>query len=370
MDSGIRVSASIMTHPSRIEQASRMAAEHPALNFSIACDPEPDQPRGSLRTALVAWSQVAPRSTHHLVVQDDVLLHPDFERVLPAAVSAMADRAIAFFSEWGSQTSYAIRIGALAGAGWVEVVDWYTPSLALVLPAGAARQFGGYAATHRYRSRIEDDDLLSEFLRELGIQAVVSIPNWVEHADGPSIAGNDSHGLRKATAFLPECGGTWNPEVLHTPRFIPSFSWHGGFPYAIRKPDDRGELWSRAPIEDLLAEYGLDRSRIDGILCAAQPVWPEAASDPDTHADKAKSIALCAIALGASASCFDVDIHRTLDLPITQAALATMIPGAFRRYFPASTLAAVTPSMRAMLGACITGGYLSSRLRPCRGRPG
>jgi len=332
-----RMSAAIMTHPTRIEQAARLATKHPALNFSIACDPEPGQPRGSLRTSRLAWSQVAAHATHHLVIQDDVLLHPDFDPVLEAAVSAMPDRAIAFFSEWGSQTSYAIRLGALAGAGWVEAVDWYVPSLALVLPADAAREFDSFAENHRFRSKIEDDDLLYEFLRELGIQTVIPVPNWAEHADGPSLAGNDSHGLRKATVFLPEVGLARNPEILCAPKFIPSFSWVGGFPYAIGKPGNPHDRWSRIPIEELLLEHGLDSARTNEILREAGRPLPNEADGPGPDARRIDSMALCAIALGASAAYLDLDIHAALRSPVAQGALATMVPGGLRRHFRPGT---------------------------------
>jgi hypothetical protein len=350
-----------MTHPARIELAARLAAKHPALNFSIVCDPEPGQPRGSLRTSRLAWSQVAAHATHHLVVQDDVLLHPDFDLVLETAVGAMPDRAIAFFSEWGSQTSYAIRLGALAGAGWVEAVDWYVPSLALVLPADAAREFDNFAGNHRFRSRIEDDDLLYEFLRLLGIQAVIPVPNWAEHADGPSVAGNDSHGLRKATVFLPEVGIAKNLEILWAPKFIPSFSWVGGFPYAIRKPGNPHDRWSRVPIEELLLEHGLDSARTDEILREAGRPPPNEPDGPGRDARRIDSMALCAIALGASAAYLDVDIHAALRSQVAQGALATMVPGGLKRHLPAGTLSAVAHSLSAVIPRCIALGYLSSR---------
>jgi len=356
-----RMSAAIMTHPTRIEQAGRLATKHPALNFSIACDPEPGQPRGSLRTSRLAWSQVTAHATHHLVIQDDVLLHPDFDPVLEAAVSAMPDRAIAFFSEWGSQTSYAIRLGALAGAGWVEAVDWYVPSLALVLPADAAREFDSFAENHRFRSKIEDDDLLYEFLRELGIQTVIPVPNWAEHADGPSLAGNDSHGLRKATVFLPEVGLARNPEILCAPKFIPSFSWVGGFPYAIRKPGNPHDRWSRIPIEELLLEHGLDSARTNEILREAGRPLPNEADGPGPDARRIDSMALCAIALGASAAYLDLDIHAALRSPVAQGALATMVPGGLRRHLPARNLPAVTQSLSTVIPRCVALGYLSSR---------
>ena len=356
-----RMSAAIMTHPTRIEQAARLATKHPALNFSIACDPEPGQPRGSLRTSRLAWSQVAAHATHHLVIQDDVLLHPDFDPVLEAAVSAMPDRAIAFFSEWGSQTSYAIRLGALAGAGWVEAVDWYVPSLALVLPADAAREFDSFAENHRFRSKIEDDDLLYEFLRELGIQTVIPVPNWAEHADGPSLAGNDSHGLRKATVFLPEVGLARNPEILCAPKFIPSFSWVGGFPYAIGKPGNPHDRWSRIPIEELLLEHGLDSARTNEILREAGRPLPNEADGPGPDARRIDSMALCAIALGASAAYLDLDIHAALRSPVAQGALATMVPGGLRRHLPARNLPTVTQSLSTVIPRCVALGYLSSR---------
>jgi hypothetical protein len=361
MDGKARISAAIMTHPLRSEQAARIAAEHPALNFSIVCDPEPDQPRGTLRTSRLAWSQVAADATHHLVVQDDTILHPNFQLELEAAVSVMPDRAIAFFTEWGSQTSYAVRLGALVGAGWVEVIDWYVPSHTLVLPAAAAREFDDYARSNRSRPEMEDDELLFEFLRALRMPMMVSVPNWAEHAEGPSIAGNESHGLRKAAVFRPDLGLTRNPEIFRAPQFIPTYSWLGGFHYVLSRPSGPGELWSRAHVEDLWRAHDLDSSRIDGILREADVAWPGEVRGTEADARRANAMALCAISLGVAASGHDVDIHRMLRSPIGQGAIATMIPGGLRRYFPPATLAAVGDSMSAALTRCVALGYLSSR---------
>jgi hypothetical protein len=362
MDGKARISAAIMTHPLRSEQATRLAAQHPALNFSIVCDPEPGQPRGTLRTSRLAWNQVAADATHHLVVQDDTILHPNFELELEAAVRLMPDRAIAFFTEWGSQTSYAVRLGALVGAGWVEVIDWYVPSHTLVLPAAAAREFDGYAGSDRPRPDMEDDELLFEYLRALGMRMMVSVPNWAEHAEGPSIAGNESHGLRKAAIFLPDLGLTRSPEILSPPPFIPTYSWLGGFSYVLSRPSDPGDLWSRAHLEELWREHGLDGSRLDGLLSAAGVAWPGEVCGTEADARRANSMALCAIAMGvAAASCRDVDIHEMLRSPIGQGAIATMIPGGLRRYFQPATLSAVSESMSAALARCVALGYLSAR---------
>src|SRR5437660_12652471 len=128
-----------MTHPARVQSAERLGAEHRDRDLRIACDPAPELGPATLRTARAAWAMVAPHATHHLVIQDDVILPDRFFEHVAAALACRPDSALAFFAEWGCATATAIRVAALRGASWAEVVDWYVPTQALALPAAVAR---------------------------------------------------------------------------------------------------------------------------------------------------------------------------------------------------------------------------------------
>jgi hypothetical protein len=114
--SEIRLSTAIMTHPARRAHAERIRDEYPELNATIAEDPAPGEPPSSLRSARRAWAAVGPGATHHLVLQDDVVLSSWFAEEIRRATAARPGDALSLFSEWGSQSRCAARVARLASA--------------------------------------------------------------------------------------------------------------------------------------------------------------------------------------------------------------------------------------------------------------
>ncbi len=200
-----------MTHPSRRAAAERLRHSHPELPFRIVTDPAPGGPASALRAARRAWGAVADGATHHLVVQDDMLLADNFSTYLELAVAARPDDVLCFFTEWGSRTSHAVRLATVDGRSWVPVLDPYIPTAATLYPAGIAREL---AACEGFD--VADDVLLLRFVRERGITPYVSVPNLAEHASSPSLIGNDLlMGPRRSAYFAPGAlgGGVWDGAV-------------------------------------------------------------------------------------------------------------------------------------------------------------
>lgn len=196
---GVWLSAAVMTHPAREGAARLIQAALPGLDPVVVVDPDPGKPESCLRNSRRAWAAADPLATHHLVLQDDIELAEDLlDRVLPA-LAEQPDHALCLFTEQGSSTSYAVRMAALAGFGRAPMLDRYLPSVALVLPAQAARSF----AADEDESALQDDVALLARLSRTGAPMSILVPNPVEHRASPSLVGNDHMGARKAAWFRP-----------------------------------------------------------------------------------------------------------------------------------------------------------------------
>lgn len=197
----VRLSVAVMAHPHRAGQAERLCELIADLEPRIVFDPEPLGHPSSLRTAQLAWALPTKESTHHLVLQDDVEPCPDFGSQVRHAIGSRPTAALAFFTSWGSATARPARIASLTGHTWSRAVDRYTPTLALALPTPCALRFARYADLWA-RPGEPDDEVMAVFLRAQNIPALVSVPQLVEHAWGPSMVGNEIKGLRRATCPL------------------------------------------------------------------------------------------------------------------------------------------------------------------------
>ncbi|MEV1118790.1 hypothetical protein AB0I91_27305 [Actinosynnema sp. NPDC049800] len=195
------LTGSVITHPARGDAAARVAAQAPPGLLTVVTDPDPTGPPTALRTTLAAWESVPASSTHHLVVQDDMLLAGGAIERLVHAIGVAPEAALALYSMWDSRNGAAVRLGALTGAGWVSAVNEYTPTGALVLPRAVA---AGFADDLRRRpSTWPDDILMSRYLRREGVRCLIAVPTLAQHEDVPSIAGNAFRGLRRSPCYLP-----------------------------------------------------------------------------------------------------------------------------------------------------------------------
>lgn len=262
-----------MTHPARLSDAQRIAAQHREWDPCIVCDPCPELPPATLRTARVAWSRVAPGATHHMVIQDDVILHPRFFEHVAAAVASHPTSALGFFTEWGSRTATTVRIAALRGASWAEVYDWYVPTQALVLPADVARAVDEQAATEDEDT--PDDHVLGHLVQRLDIGAYVSVPNLLQHADAPSIMGYQAAmGPRRSACYSPELAASGVPDgpVLAGLAHVPHFRWWDCRAECVPRPPAEEKLGTRSWLQAMgvpasrlrapLAEHGVDPASV------------------------------------------------------------------------------------------------------------
>lgn len=254
------LSGSVLTHPVRGDAAARVAAQAPPGVLSVVTDPDPTGPPTVTRTALAAWESVPPSSTHHLVVQDDMILADGlFDRVRHAIETA-PDAALALFSLWDSRNGAAVRLGALSGARWVGAVNEYTPSAALVLPRDIAAGYVDYV--RRHPSTWPDDILMQRYLRSAAVACFVSVPNLAEHEDVPSIAGNVFRGPRRSACYLPFARPGREAHRLSGLAAVPFFK-NGMAQCVVRLRDTAPARWLHLETVDYLRGLGVPARHLE-----------------------------------------------------------------------------------------------------------
>lgn len=355
---GVRLSVAVMTHPARLAQAQRLAGKLGGTNVTVACDPAPEQGPATLRTARVAWQHVAADATHHLVVQDDVQVRPNFLTRVAEAAADHPQHALAFFAEWGSATANAVRLAALRGAGWAPVVDHYVPTQALVLPAVVAREVDGFLAG--LAPDTPDDIALRDLLLRRGIPAVVTVPNLVQHADVPSLIGNSPMGLRHAVCYEPglaDAGVDGGPE-LGMPAGLPYFSWWDRAA-EFRVWDRPGATtWRSHPLDDFFGALELTAEQARHSLPGA--AGRLGADGPDRIPVPAQALTdlwLTGFAIGLLAVDGSGEQHRIQPIrPAATVAVQSLAPGALRLMIDPGTLSKWTDRFAAFVTAAVLAG--------------
>jgi nucleoside-diphosphate-sugar epimerase len=249
------LSGAITAHPRRATEAAKLAEQIGSLD--VVLDPEPDGPPTGFRTTMLAWSSIPRRSTHHLILHDDMVASTSLLERAEQAIRVLPDAALAFIAFWNSRNGAAVRQGALAGARWVTATNEYTPLNALILPRDVAEGFVEYALRHE--GSWPDDVLLHRFLRAEGVRTLISVPNLAEHDELPSLIANDNQGARRAACFFDEDPGLPDGEdAVLEPSAIPFFLYfsRGAALCAIRVDGARRARWIHVPVEEYLHRFG------------------------------------------------------------------------------------------------------------------
>ncbi|GAA4715809.1 hypothetical protein [Phytohabitans rumicis] len=197
----VRIGVAIMHHPRRRDRIPDLVRACAPLAARVVTDPDPDGPPSPLRTAKRAWRAVEDGVTHHLVLQDDILLVRDFAAQLRRAVAQRPGHGISLYSHWDSpQNSYLVRRAAMAGSPFAPLSrhEW-TPTQGFVLPAARARELADYLAGIPDEVK-DDDEMVVNYCREHDVPVVATVPHLVDHREDPTIVGHE--GRFHATVFL------------------------------------------------------------------------------------------------------------------------------------------------------------------------
>ncbi|MFE2377231.1 hypothetical protein [Streptomyces sp. NPDC059398] len=342
----IRLSVAVMSHPDRAAAAEALARRYPELRARVVLDPDPQGPPSALRTARRAWAAVEPDATHHLVLQDDALLADDFAARLAALITAYPRAALSLFAEWGSRSSYALRIAAMHGHHVAPVVDDYIPCVALVLPAEDARQFDGWAGA-KAATEDPDDLTLLHYLVERKTPALVPVVNLVDHENGDSLVGNNVHGPRSAACSVP-----WRddvalpavPSLLTGLGTVPYYDFWGQYSDACLSDPSSVDGRVRSSARVFLREKGVSEVELAVGLRAALERSPERGFLVDRLSEVVLTeVWIVSFLLGYLAAAHEGRGAGALDLTgrVAGAALATLGPGAVRRVVPTRWLPAI-----------------------------
>ncbi|MFI6290459.1 hypothetical protein ACIBEJ_02685 [Nonomuraea sp. NPDC050790] len=230
----LKLSVAVRYHPSREPAAKALAAQCAELSPLLVPDPDPAGPPSPLRAAGRAWAACPDAATHHLVLQDDVVLAKDFAAHLKAAVRQRPAHGLALYVERDSpRNSYLFRRAAALGTPWAALSRFeHTPAPGFLLPAADARALAARLA--RVPDAFRDDEVVTAFCRERGVRVVALVPSLVDQGDLPGVAGDDGHGERHAAAFADHAG--------IDPSFWAAGAAEGvwpGLPYTLELRDSR-----------------------------------------------------------------------------------------------------------------------------------
>lgn len=195
-----KLSVAIMAHPSRTDNVDRILADLDTEATVVW-----DEGRGLWDTARRAWLAHGVDATHHLVLQDDVVVCRDLVAGLTAAIEQVPTAPIsAFMMRYRLKLTRRTAYQA-TDAAWF--LDWWSLSgQAICLPVVDIAPMVKFAD----RKQRENDDIrIRAFYRSRKTQIWNTVPSLVEHldlADGnPTLLpGNDreSRGRRKAVEFI------------------------------------------------------------------------------------------------------------------------------------------------------------------------
>ncbi len=255
------VSVSIVASSSRTSGAAALAERLSDMPVRIIADPDPGRPLSVNGLAKQAWLPWARRATHHLVLQDDVLIPAKLARQVADAAAGQPTAALSFFSEWGSSTSHALRVAAFAGRAWVGQPDTYLSTIAMLLPVDVAAAFSDAIDP---TSPVPDDEAAFAFVRSRGLSHYASNPNLVQLP---------STGDSRATVFLPDAAAPrswWRSAPLDALREIPAIDWREGEPISYEAPLVPGEDWRVRPRGESVSPHARRLTRIlrDRLLCS------------------------------------------------------------------------------------------------------
>lgn len=260
VEGSIRLSVAVMTHPARIAPAHQLARSLCEPATAVVVDPDPGTPLSCLRNARRAWSRVAPTATHHLVIQDDVRLCDNFVRHLSTAVRQRPEHAISLFTEWGSDTSSAVRLAALAGSRWAPIIDPYMPTVGLVLPASAARLI----AADTDEAAPADDVAVHRILLAAGVPLTATVPGLLQHVGDDSLVGNGHMGARRAALFDrdPPPAGLYAAGSSQLFLEVPFYDTRSCRPMAAIGAGREGPPWMIEPFQTYMQRHGIQPARL------------------------------------------------------------------------------------------------------------
>jgi hypothetical protein len=202
---------------------------------------------------------------------------------------------------------------------------------------------------------VPDDLALFEYARARRLPTYVHVPNLVEHADVPSVAGNSYAGRRLSSCFANESldfGSEFDPIVGL--RVLPFIAWASSECCWLTRLDSYSRTWFEVDARLALERQKHDTRALRAVISAAksngliadlpiEPVWLE-------------DLLITSFGLGMVAA----GVNAPVDLsPIARVALSTLTPGSLRTKISESVLDVVQRAFGPYIEEACWSGILS-----------
>lgn len=136
-------------------------------------------------TAKRAWEAIDIGATHHLVLQDDVVLCPNFFEVVKEVIAARPNHPIGPFTRRGACVEAAAR-----GEFWATI-DGGAWGPAFILPVPMLREYLAWERVNVRTNFPHDDERLAMFLTATKRPSWATVPSLVEHVATRSLMGHN-----------------------------------------------------------------------------------------------------------------------------------------------------------------------------------
>jgi hypothetical protein len=345
----VRLTTAIMVHPRRLDSANNLARMIPSLNPKVVVDPNPTG--RTLETSRLAWATVEDDSTHHMVLQDDITTCQNFATQVKRVIADLPNFALSLFTNWGSRSGSAGRIAILRGHEWVELADYYLPSLATVLPASHARAFaaGPEVANHddwalepSGQVAGNDDWALFDYVEAAAVKTYIHVPDLVEHGELPSLHNSENIYRRLATCYRHDFTEAQFGRGVDRPLMIvPHFSWTKRKNHWVARPAADAKRWYSVAANDILEFCRCSTKAIEAEYHRASRALPTI--DNTEVRSSLWDVWLTSVGIGLAVVSAE-DGADIMSAP-AQMALSTIAPGAWRVMAEDSLIDRIRPDM-------------------------
>ncbi len=207
-----KLATRIQAHPSRAREQAELLDRLDGLDPLLVIDP--GGPKTSTwRTHRLCLESIPDDATHLLVVQDDAWPCDRFAEAVHAAVAEKAESILCLFAPGAGPVARGFGMARRSGSRWMQWrISAYLPLVAVVYPAGLARQIPAFADAKRFHVGRADDAVVGAFVRAHKLQAWAAVPCLVEHRDelvSVMRMPNGRGAPHRVAAWFDESGGVW-----------------------------------------------------------------------------------------------------------------------------------------------------------------
>lgn len=228
----MKLSVAVMTHPSRADRLQKLMEDirsmsHPDFDYDVVVD---INSLGIWETAKKAWKAYAPDATHHMVLQDDIILSQDFFTVSKKLIGYVSKFDPTASLSFCDNLEREMQAAKRNGLHWV-VTTKCRHAQCLVQPTNQINHWIDWCEWYIRPEYYHDDGRLEIYLFKHNRRIWHAVPSLVEHDDHGSV--QSGMGLRfneenayKSFEFIGE-GETpdmnaWGRTQLQYASFVPA----------------------------------------------------------------------------------------------------------------------------------------------------